>query len=627
MSHWIRQAFIVLLATAPAFSPAADTLVLHDGRRLSGEVSRRDDGGYVLKTKAGSITFLPGDVADWQKDAATTGPASQPTENASLRLEPAIVIPKSDPAVVTATATHLIGQGINAMHAGDARAALENFADARQLFDGQRIRIDPKDPLHFLMLQGMGTAYMMLSHFEKANEPLDLACASPLRDRSVVMNRVILEIAQHVNAMHAVKEMMDYLSVPEKQNDELALNLLGTALGYLAQDYQKAKVPLFQKAAQLYESRNSALESRHRGKKHWGVEWLSDRDAYPKEQALKDGKYAYKKAVEEQDAAANELKAAEEDYENGRTGTLLKKNPTYDQQKAMSHAIDRLNKAKDRYANSVAATPKAWKAIPWPQWPDHFPPLAPDYRKQIARIAADRPVVVARTPPPSPPLIPVPSAANAKPEPATPVQPPSPPPTVAQVTAPPAKANNERASISRSAVAVPVGPDLLITAAAPLANASEFLLERSSGESFKAELVRADPVSGLALLRVAGQRMPYLNLAAGFTAGDVVCWGFPDVSVFSPVASSFGGSAGAAQGSKWTIAMRRHPRLAGTALVDKSGALVGIGLGDRETVASQIPAATLDQIRAFLGADAPKAICSNPDPGGIMQLTASRGAP
>ena len=65
--------------------------------------------------------------------------------------------------------------------------------------------------------------------------------------------------------------------------------------------------------------------------------------------------------------------------------------------------------------------------------------------------------------------------------------------------------------------------------------------------------------------------------------------------------------------------MKWHHGLPGTALVDKSGSLVGISLGDRESVLTQIPAATVEQIRAFLGEDAPKARCSNPNPGGVMR--------
>ena len=178
----------------------------------------------------------------------------------------------------------------------------------------------------------------------------------------------------------------------------------------------------------------------------------------------------------------------------------------------------------------------------------------------------------------------------------------------------------------RYAVAVPVGPDLVVTAAAPVENATEFQLESPDGDSFKGELVRRDPVSKLALIRIAGKHMPYLNLATGFNGGEVVCWGFPEVIVFNPIAEFLGGSATAPKAGVWTVSLRRHPRLMGAAVLDGKGALVGITTGDRDTLATQMTAVTLEQLRAFLGADAPRTACSNPNPSGVMQLTASHEA-
>src|SRR5205823_7100451 len=125
--------------------------------------------------------------------------------------------------------------------------------------------------------------------------------------------------------------------------------------------------------------------------------------------------------------------------------------------------------------------------------------------------------------------------------------------------------------VSRSAVAVPVGPDLLLTAAAPLENAGDFVLETTDANVFNAELVRKDEASGLALLRVKGQRMPYLNLASSFVGGDISGWGFPDVAVFNPIAEAIPGSTQAPRPNGWKVSLRKHPRLPGTALIDKSG--------------------------------------------------------
>src|SRR5256885_1637248 len=82
-------------------------------------------------------------------------------------------------------------------------------------------------------------------------------------------------------------------------------------------------------------------------------------------------------------------------------------------------------------------------------------------------------------------------------------------PIDAPAVPPPPVVKAGKPSVSRYAVAVLVGPDLLLTAAAPLEGAGSFHLETASGSSFEAQLLRRDPALGLALLRVSGQRLPY----------------------------------------------------------------------------------------------------------------------
>src|SRR5437764_1093121 len=119
--------------------------------------------------------------------------------------------PKADPAKVAARAAKLVDQGAAALHAGDAQAALENFLDAKSLLDRQRIRIEPANPIHFAVLEGVGTAYMALGRYEKANDPLERAYPSPLRGRSLTINRAILDLVQRVGVMHGMKELKDYI--------------------------------------------------------------------------------------------------------------------------------------------------------------------------------------------------------------------------------------------------------------------------------------------------------------------------------------------------------------------------------------------------------------------------------
>ena len=98
------------------------------------------------------------------------------------------------------------------------------------------------------------------------------------------------------------------------------------------------------------------------------------------------------------------------------------------------------------------------------------------------------------------------------------------------------------------------------------------------------------------------------------------------LTIFNPVPDSIPAKGLSPKSDRWTITMSRHPRLPGAAILDKSNNVVGIVLGDRDSLATQMPAIPLEAIRAFLAADAPKVLCANPDPSLVMQLTASREA-
>lgn len=593
----------VLMAGA-ALPMRADTLVLYDGRRIAGEVSQNDAGNYVVKTKAGQVTFSASDVSKWEKGGPATPAGPMPLKPAGPIAAGGGPDQKADPAAVTARAAKLVERGNGALLAGDAQAALENFQDAKLLWDRQRIRMDYNNPAQFECLHGLGISYLALGRYEKANDPLDRAYASSLKGRSLTVNRAILDLVQKTNVARGVKEMKDFLA-KQAIPDEVAMNVFGAGIGVAGMDEHFAQQPYFQGVAAFYESQNKLLEANHSGEERWGAEWMSSSAASGKKKALEDGLKKYKAAVETERKAEGLVRQAQSDVDGL---ALSRQNP--------AQAYDNLANAKQQLATATVLKHEAWKKVPRPEWPKTFMPVLPEsVGGGVFGSPAPQQVAVATPAPPS-----VADLLNPEPK-KTPVVPLNPVPPVA----PPVQKAAKR-TVYRSAVAVPVGPDLVVTAAAPIDNATEYVLETAGGNSFKAEFVRKDAATGVALLRIPGQRMAYLNLAASFNGGEVTCWGYPDVSIFSPVAAPIGGTTTAPRGNSWSVAMLRQPRIPGAAIVDKSGRLVGIALGDRDTVASQIPAVTVDQLRTFLGADAPKAICSNSDPGGVMQLTASREA-
>ncbi len=605
MFRWKRTA-LVALATLRVTLLSADTLILQDGRTFKGEVSQNDSGNYVVKTKAGQVTFSSLDVAKWEKGNASETPPSVKPPIVAHSGAPGV---KVDPAAVTARATKLIDQGYAALQAADAQAALENLLDAKSLWDRHQIRMDPSNPPQYACLNGLGIAYLALGRYEKANEPLDRAYASSLRERSLIINRAILDLVQKTNVTRGLKELKDYLS-KQPASDEVALNVMGAGLGISGMEERFSQATYYQSVVSLYESKNNQLEATHSGEGRWGAEWISLDQVKKKKAAEKDGFTKYQEAIEAERAAQTLVR-----NKQANADAILATHAPAAQVNAELEAAHQKLKASELRHH------EAWKAIPRPEWPKTVPPVLPQSYGGLAYgtpISAQIAVAIAApqiVPPSTPKHNTVDKIITAM------------PPLVTTNTSPTPQSPTERSTqriVSRSAVAVPVGPDLLVTAAAPIDGATVFQLENVSGDTFKGELVRRDAETGLALIRVTGKRLTYLNLATGFAGGDVTCWGFPEVSIFNPIADSIGGSTTAPKAAGWTVMLRRHPRLMGAAILDGKGALIGITIGDREIPASRMSAVTLEQLRAFLGADAPQTACSSPNPSGVMQLTASR---
>src|SRR5436309_11961981 len=90
-----------LLATA--VSSRADTLVLKDGRRITGDVIEIG-GRYMVKSSSGSVTFPADQVAKWEK--STPAPPA-----AGGVMSPRQPQNAASPAEIAARAAKLIEQG------------------------------------------------------------------------------------------------------------------------------------------------------------------------------------------------------------------------------------------------------------------------------------------------------------------------------------------------------------------------------------------------------------------------------------------------------------------------------------------------------------------------------------
>jgi hypothetical protein len=172
-------------------------------------------------------------------------------------------------------------------------------------------------------------------------------------------------------------------------------------------------------------------------------------------------------------------------------------------------------------------------------------------------------------------------------------------------------------------VAFPVDAHLVVTSAAVVRDALNIDLQGTDGIAMKAEVVRSDEASGLVLLRVSGTELRFLEIGSAFPGGAAQCAAFPNVNVFDPTGELIGGSGAAPQGA-WKVRLDQHPRLPGGPLIS-SGKVVGVELAARDSDLASIPAATAEQLRAFLGTDLPATPSVHPSPVGVLlQVLATR---
>jgi hypothetical protein len=207
-------------------------------------------------------------------------------------------------------------------------------------------------------------------------------------------------------------------------------------------------------------------------------------------------------------------------------------------------------------------------------------------------------------------------------------EPKTPPAKPAAVEAPPTPIvalrpeAGRKVRVTQYAAAFAVSENLIVTAAAPLADAVEIDLQSTDGSALKAEVVRKDEKSGLALLRVSSgdRKLSYLNIADTFAGGDLTCVAFPTVDLFNPNAEILAGTAETPK-DNWKIKLTRHPRLPGSPLL-AGGKAVGVVLAGREIPFDQLPAAGPDALKQLIGTDAGKGASSRDPAAALMQLMA-----
>lgn len=598
----MRLCLLIGLGVFCGIAPSlwADTLVMQDGRKFTGEVTAIGDS-YSIKTRFGTtLIFKTYDVKQWIKgDAPQTKPATgAATTTAATR-----------PSVDAATIEALVKQGQDALLAADYKAARDAFLDAVGL-DARNVRA----------LHGAGLAFMYLGQFPRASTYMDRAMIASMGkpDRALVLNMAMLQIGTN-NSMRAVKIVKDYLESHKNEPDEAMLNALGTAL-FLADESAK-RGTLFNTAADFYVKYQKAVEATRPGEKRWGVEWLPVAEVDKKLTEMKRKQQVVDRLGDQLDRveerviqAKRRLRQQQQSYARG-----------YATQIEVNIAQQRLSDELGEFQRIARQYDDAADMVGRPVFPKVLTPVALDDLSSqgaaaTATLAMADPVYKEAMTKTSPML---PKRADTEPteEPKTTPKPVAnePPPAVVAI-----KSDKvQKVRVTQYAAAFAVADDLVVAPAGLLEGALEYELQLVDGSALKASLEKKDDKRGLALLRVQGRKLPWLAVGEAYVEGPLSCVCFPTVNLFNPQAELLAGSSNGMKGKEWTVKLTRHPRLPGSPLLN-NGYVAGVVMANRETPHDQLPAIGADAVKAVVGNNAGQGSPAKDPTTALMQLVVIR---
>jgi hypothetical protein len=534
-----------------------------------------------------------------------------------------------DPARTREVYNKLLQQGTNALAAAEYSAALDTLLDAKEIFEkkmrGKVLAVGSSE--HVALLHGLALAYQLTQKPERAsplfesNSPLDRVCNSKGVSRQLLVTRATLDATQGYLAMRTVVSLTNYLKEHPDELDSEMLDLLFTAL-QKADERVTNRALTLEPSMKLYEDFNTRLEGTRLGEKRWGVQWVSaskfDDEIKKRKAAIK----VYEAASDKWEEALGAVKDAERNVEASKRNGYYTKARFEAASAKLARARDVAYDKQKQMETARAAIP----VVPGLTKEDFKRLLTPHDVDVLVSSKAGKTAVDA-TGGGSSRAIPFSlGGTNSAPKVATAV-----PGTGTgtgtgsggtAVYQPPPAAPPSRRTFSRSASGFAVGPDLILTSAAAVKGASRVTLEIPGGQPMDATVERTG-AEGLALLRVQGRKMSYLNLATQFAGGTVQCPAFPEVSVFGVTMDTIAGKTLKPTEEGWKVALNKHPRLPGAPLLDEAGNVVGVEMGDREDQRDRLPALAFGRIKAFLAGDAPAQACATSNAAAIVQITAS----
>jgi trypsin-like peptidase len=519
----------------------------------------------------------------------------------NLCAEPKVLSPR--------TLNALMEQGKQALLARDYKAARDDFSD-----------ILSADPRNQMASEGATFAYLELDDFIHARDSVEkVILLSSHLSRSSAMNGAAIYL-HFKTSMRSARLLMQYMK-PMTDVDEQALNALATSLAQA--DDASRKNRSFADGVAFYIAEAKKLEATRPGMKRWGTEWLPADEADKKTAAWNAALAKQSKLGNEIAALKDKINAANAAAAGGEDGPALngfmrsryRANPQINTQQLQTQ-IDAKQAEMDKALEGVERPPIPTRIIPVD--------IIADNPSQGADASGSQTGANTQTPTPPDSLATTVSPSDPQASGAPPATPaPTPDATgAAPASADPAPAPKKTYRVTTYAAAFPVSANLLVTTAEAVTDATDIQVQNADGAAFSAMLVRSDPQSGLALVRIVNSKLAYMSLAEQFSGGTLSCVGFPNVDLFQPAAALINGSAISPRAS-WKVRLSATPRLGGGPLLS-NGKVVGVELATRDSDISAIPSVTLDELKKFLGADASSGGAAGDAVAATFQLSAVR---
>ena len=504
--------------------------------------------------------------------------------------------PAIDPARRAEVSKAVLSQARESLAAADFVAARDRFLD---VLEADRNSVEAMHGIA-LACAALGDKAKATDMIENAIQQLERTGKKP--DRPLLLNFCMVQISNR-NTMRAVKYLVGHLTAHSEPLDESVINALGAALWNSAGTARTGT--LWAGAEKLYTELNAKLEAQNPGKKRWGVRWVSPAEHARLQREWDKVGAAWDKAQ----SAWAEYVQARKHHSNMRSRRMIGAATVAD----VNNAASRVNAARNAYDQARADYKQKFSTIDGPDFPEALVAVPMDELRpaeasqivtaltseQTATLRPQRTVTRRGVQPDTtrakPPVVKPPVGAKEKEDEPGEMEAPPPPPVVV-----PRQAGKR--SVTRVAGAFPVAAELLVTSADAVAGAREVQVSDLNGEAYKATVVRSDAKTGLALVRASGMKLPPLKVAAAFKGGPVKCVSFAPLSIFDLKPDLISGGIRLTPDGP-VLSLQREPRRSGTPLISGSE-VVGVSVADRGANPADLPLASLDELRAFLGDDA-----------------------